>query len=130
MIIEAKKLIPGKTLGPVISKAAFDRITGYIAEAEKAGAKVLLDGRDPQVEGGAKDGYYLGPTIIDHVTPDMRIAQEEVFGPVISIVRAKDLDAAIDIENANPYGNAAAVFTQSGGQARQVMERASAGMIG
>jgi malonate-semialdehyde dehydrogenase (acetylating) / methylmalonate-semialdehyde dehydrogenase len=130
MIIEAKKLIPGKNLGPVISKAAFERITGYIAEAEKAGAKVLLDGRNPQVEGGAKDGYYLGPTIIDHVTPDMRIAQEEVFGPVISIVRAKDLDQAIAIENANPYGNAAAVFTQSGGLARQVMDRASAGMIG
>ena len=130
MILEAKKLIPGKNLGPVISKAAYERITGYIAEAEKAGAKVLLDGRNPQVEGGAKDGYYLGPTILDHVTTDMRIAQEEVFGPVISIVRAKDLDQAIAIENANPYGNAAAVFTQSGGLARQVMERASAGMIG
>ena len=82
------------------------------------------------MEGGAKDGYYLGPTIIDHVTLDMRIAKEEVFGPVITIIRTKDLDAAIAIENANPYGNAAAVFTQSGGQARQVMERASAGMIG
>ncbi len=130
MIIEAKKLIPGKNLGPVISKASYERILGFIAEAEKAGAKVLLDGRNPQVEGGAKDGYYLGPTIIDHVTQDMRISQEEVFGPVISIIRAKDLDAAITIENANPYGNAAAVFTQSGGLARQVMERASAGMIG
>lgn len=135
MLVEAKKLIPGKNLGPVISKAAFERITGYIDEAEKAGAKVLLDGRKPKVEGGASPGtgpggYYLGPTIIDHVTPDMRIAQEEVFGPVISIIRAKDLDAALAIENANPYGNAAAVFTQSGGQARQVMERASAGMIG
>lgn len=130
MLVEAKKLIPGKTLGPVISKAAYERITNYIAEAEKAGAKILLDGRNPKVEGGAKDGYYLGPTIIDHVTTDMRIAKEEVFGPVISIIRARDLDAALDIENANPYGNAAAVFTQSGGQARQVMERASAGMIG
>lgn len=130
MIIEAKKLIPGKNLGPVISKVSYERILGFIEEAEKAGAKVILDGRNPSVEGGAKDGYYLGPTIIDHVTADMRISQEEVFGPVISIIRAKDLDAAIAIENANPYGNAAAVFTQSGGQARQVMERASAGMIG
>jgi malonate-semialdehyde dehydrogenase (acetylating) / methylmalonate-semialdehyde dehydrogenase len=130
MLVEANKLISGKTLGPVISKAAYERIIGYIEEAEKAGAKILLDGRNPKVEGGAKDGYYLGPTIIDHVTPDMRIAKEEVFGPVISIIRAKDLDAALEIENANPYGNAAAVFTQSGGQARQVMERASAGMIG
>ena len=130
MLIEANKLIPGKNLGPVISKASYERILGFIDEAEKAGAKVILDGRNPKVEGGAKEGYYLGPTIIDHVTADMRISQEEVFGPVISIIRAKDLDAAIAIENASPYGNAAAVFTQSGGQARQVMERASAGMIG
>ncbi|MEO5585806.1 MAG: CoA-acylating methylmalonate-semialdehyde dehydrogenase [Flavobacteriales bacterium] len=130
MLVEAKKLVPGKSLGPVISKAAYERITGYIAEAEKAGAKILLDGRNPTVEGGAKDGFYLGPTIIDQVTPDMRIAKEEVFGPVITIIRAKDLDAALDIENANPYGNAAAVFTQSGAMARHVMERASAGMIG
>lgn len=130
MLVEAKKLIPGKNLGPVISKASYERILGFIDEAEKAGAKVLLDGRNPIVEGGLKNGYYLGPTIIDHVTQDMRISQEEVFGPVISIIRAKDLDAGIAIENANPYGNAAAVFTQSGGNARQVMERASAGMIG
>ena len=134
MIVEAKKLIPGKNLGPVISKVSYERILGFIAEAEKAGAKVLLDGRNPTVEGGdpgsKAGGYYLGPTIIDHVTQDMRISQEEVFGPVISIIRAKDLDAGIAIENANPYGNAAAVFTQSGGLARQVMERASAGMIG
>ena len=134
MIVEAKKLIPGKNLGPVISKASYERILGFIEEAEKAGAKVLLDGRNPKVEGGdpgsGPGGYYLGPTIIDHVTQDMRISQEEVFGPVISIIRAKDLDAGIAIENASPYGNAAAVFTQSGGNARQVMERASAGMIG
>ncbi|MBL0127132.1 MAG: CoA-acylating methylmalonate-semialdehyde dehydrogenase [Flavobacteriales bacterium] len=134
MIVEAKKLIPGKNLGPVISKVAYERILGFIEEAEKAGAKVLLDGRNPKVEGrdpgSGPGGYYLGPTIIDHVTADMRISKEEVFGPVISIIRAKDLDAGIAIENANPYGNAAAVFTQSGGNARQVMERASAGMIG
>jgi malonate-semialdehyde dehydrogenase (acetylating)/methylmalonate-semialdehyde dehydrogenase len=130
MIVEAKKLIPGKNLGPVISKASYERILGFISEAEQAGAKVILDGRNPKVEGDKANGYYLGPTIIDHVTADMRISQEEVFGPVISIIRAKDLDAGIAIENANPYGNAAAVFTQSGGNARQVMERASAGMIG
>jgi len=134
MIVEAKKLIPGKNLGPVISKVSYERILGFIAEAEKAGAKILLDGRNPAVEGvdpgSGPGGYYLGPTIIDHVTQDMRISQEEVFGPVISIIRAKDLDAGIAIENASPYGNAAAVFTQSGGNARQVMERASAGMIG
>ena len=129
MIDEARQIIPGKNLGSVISLAAKKRIEGYITEAEEAGAKVLLDGRGASVDGN-ENGYYVGPTIIDHVTPDMKIAQEEVFGPVIVIIRAKDLDEAIHIENNSNYGNAAAVFTQSGGLAKQVMERASAGMIG
>jgi malonate-semialdehyde dehydrogenase (acetylating)/methylmalonate-semialdehyde dehydrogenase len=79
---------------------------------------------------GKEKGYYVGPTIIDFVTPDMRIAQEEVFGPVLAIIRARDLDEALDVENASPYGNAASVFTESGGTARYVMENASAGMVG
>ncbi|HHG85939.1 MAG TPA: CoA-acylating methylmalonate-semialdehyde dehydrogenase [Bacteroidetes bacterium] len=129
MVEVAATLIPGDNLGSVISPAAKDRIEAYISEAEAAGAKILVDGRNTSVS-GKEGGCYVGPTIIDHVTPDMRIAQEEVFGPVISIIRAKDLDEAIAIENASEYGNAAAVFTQSGGMAREVMERASAGMIG
>ena len=79
---------------------------------------------------GHENGFYIGPTIIDHVTPDMRIAQEEVFGPVLVIIRTPDVDGALAIENASPYGNAASVFTESGGVARYVMERASAGMVG
>ena len=129
MCDEARKLVPGQNLGSVISKASKERIEGFINEAEALGAKVLVDGRNcvvPNKEGG----FYVGPTVIDYVTPDMRIAQEEVFGPVISIIRTKNLDEAIEIENASPYGNAAAVFTQNGGWAREVMERASAGMIG
>ena len=126
---EAKKIIPGKNLGSVISKQAKERIEKYITEAENAGAKVLVDGRNWKVK-GSENGFYVGPTVIDHVTPEMAIAKEEVFGPVLAIIRAKDLDEAITIENASPYGNAASVFTQSGGLARQVMERASAGMIG
>ena len=129
MIDEAKQIVPGKNLGSVISKEAKTRIEAYISEAEAAGAKVLLDGRGVQVD-GKESGYYVGPTIIDHVTPDMKIAKEEVFGPVIAIIRAKNLDEAIEIENNSNYGNAAAVFTQSGGLAKQVMDRASAGMIG
>lgn len=119
----------GDHLGSVISKAAQERIEAYIDEAEAAGAKILVDGRNAKVD-GHEAGYYVGPTIIDHVTQDMRIAKEEVFGPVISIIRAKDLDEALEIENNSNYGNAASVFTQSGGIARQVMERASAGMVG
>ena len=129
MIDYAKKIVPGENLGPVISAEAKERIEKYITEAEKAGATVLVDGRKTVVK-GKETGYYVGPTIIDYVTPDMRIAQEEVFGPVLVIIRAKDLDKALEIENASPYGNAASVFTESGGVARYVMENASAGMVG
>ena len=129
MVDHAKTLIPGKDVGPVITAAARDRINRYITEAEALGAKVLVDGRNPRVA-GKENGFFVGPTIIDHVTPDMRIAQEEVFGPVLVIIRAATVDAAIAIENASPYGNAASVFTESGGIARYVMEHANAGMVG
>ncbi|HVF38523.1 MAG TPA: CoA-acylating methylmalonate-semialdehyde dehydrogenase [Gemmatimonadaceae bacterium] len=129
MIDHAKAVVPGENLGPVISAEARERIERYITEAEEGGAKVLVDGRNTVVA-GKEGGYYVGPTIIDHVTPEMRIAQEEVFGPVLVIVRTRDLDQAIAVENNSPYGNAASVFTESGSTARYVMERASAGMIG
>ena len=129
MVEDAKKIVPGENLGSVISASAKERIEGYITAAERAGATILLDGRGATVA-GKEGGYYVGPTIIDHVTPEMSVASEEIFGPVISIIRAKDLDEALEIENSSNYGNAAAVFTQSGGLAKQVMERASAGMIG
>jgi malonate-semialdehyde dehydrogenase (acetylating)/methylmalonate-semialdehyde dehydrogenase len=126
---EARKIIPGKNLGSVISKKAKERIEGYITEAEQQGAKILVDGRGCVVE-GKEEGFYVGPTVIDFVRPEMRIAQEEVFGPVLAIMRTENIDEAMKIENANPYGNAASVFTQSGGAARYVIEHASAGMIG
>jgi len=129
LVEEAKKIVPGQNLGSVISREAKERIERHITEAEAAGAKVLLDGRGAVVP-GHEDGYYVGPTVVDYVTPDMAIAQEEVFGPVLAILRTKSLDEALAIENANPYGNAAAVFTQSGSHARYVMDHASAGMIG
>ncbi len=129
IVAEARKVVPGKNLGAVISKAAKTRIEDYISEAERNGAKILVDGRGAVVE-GRENGTYVGPTVIDHVKPDMSVATEEIFGPVISIMRTDTLDEAIKIENENPYGNAAAVFTQSGGLARYVMEHASAGMIG
>jgi len=126
---EARKIIPGKNLGAVISKQAKERIERYITEAERDGAKVLVDGRNAIVP-GMEGGYYVGPTVVDFVRPEMKIAQEEVFGPVLAIIRAKTVDDAIRIENSSPYGNAASVFTQSGGMARYVIERVSAGMIG
>jgi malonate-semialdehyde dehydrogenase (acetylating) / methylmalonate-semialdehyde dehydrogenase len=129
MVEYASAIVPGRDVGPVISKEAKERITRFIDEAEAAGAKVLVDGRKASVA-GRENGYYLGPTLIDYVTPDMRIAKEEVFGPVMVIVRTKDVDEALRVENSNPYGNAASVFTESGGMARYVTERASAGMVG
>ena len=126
---EAKKIVPGKNLGAVISKEAKERIERYITEAEQEGAKVLVDGRGARVE-GKENGTYVGPTVIDYVKPHMAVAREEIFGPVLSIMRTETVDEAIAIENSNPYGNAASVFTQNGGYARYVMEKASAGMIG
>jgi len=126
---EARKIIPGKNLGAVINKASQERIEKYITEAEEQGAKILVDGRKTTVA-GKENGTYVGPTVIDYVTPEMSVAKEEIFGPVISIMRAKTVDEALAIENANPYGNAASVFTQNGAMARYIIERASAGMIG
>ncbi len=126
---EARKIIPGVNLGSVISLAAKKRIEGYITEAEQAGAKILVDGRNCVVA-GKENGYYVGPTVIDFVTPDMKIAQEEVFGPVLSITRTSTVDEALAIQAKSKYGNAASVFTQSGGMARKIMDQASAGMIG
>ncbi len=126
---EARKIIPGENLGAVINKESQERIERYITEAETQGAKILVDGRNTKVAGKEK-GTYVGPTVIDWVKPDMAVATEEIFGPVISIMRTKTVDEALAIENANPYGNAASVFTQNGGAARYIMERASAGMIG
>ncbi|MBS1605910.1 MAG: CoA-acylating methylmalonate-semialdehyde dehydrogenase [Bacteroidetes bacterium] len=126
---EARRVVPGKNLGAVINREAKERIETYITQAEQQGAKVLVDGRG-YVVAGKENGTYVGPTVIDHVTPDMAVAREEIFGPVISIMRVATLDEALAIENANPYGNAASVYTRNGGMARQVIERASAGMVG
>lgn len=126
---EAKKIVPGENLGAVISPEAKKRIEDYITQAEKQGAKILVDGRNHVVK-GKENGFYVAPTVIDYVTPDMSVAQEEIFGPVISIIRANTLEDALQIENNNQYGNAASVFTQNGGAAKKVIDQASAGMIG
>jgi malonate-semialdehyde dehydrogenase (acetylating)/methylmalonate-semialdehyde dehydrogenase len=126
---EAKKLVAGENLGAVINKASQQRIERYITEAEQRGAKILVDGRNVHVT-GKEQGTYVGATVIDYVTADMTVVKEEIFGPVICIIRVKTIDEALAIENASPYGNAASVFTQNGAAARYVIEKASAGMIG
>ncbi|MDP2039137.1 MAG: CoA-acylating methylmalonate-semialdehyde dehydrogenase [Ignavibacteria bacterium] len=129
LVEEAKKIIPGKNLGSVISKEAKVRIENYITEAEQQGANILLDGRNCKVP-GKENGFYVGPTVIDNVKPEMKIAKEEVFGPVIAIIRTENVDSALSIQQSSLYGNAASVFTQSGAMAKYISERASAGMIG
>ena len=126
---EARKIIPGENLGAVINKASQQRIEKFISEAERDGAKILVDGRNTKVK-GKENGTYVGPTVIDFVTPQMSVATEEIFGPVISIMRTNTVDEALAIENANPYGNAASVFTQNGAMARYIIDHANAGMIG
>ena len=126
---EARKIVPGENLGAVINKESQERIERYITEAENDGAKILVDGRNAKVS-GKENGTYVGPTVIDFVTPSMSVAREEIFGPVVSIMRTNTVDEALAIENANPYGNAASVFTQNGGMARYIIDKASAGMIG
>jgi len=126
---KAKTIVAGKNLGSVISKEAKIRIEKYIEEAEKNGAKIILDGRGVKVS-GKENGYYVGPTILDYVKPEMKIAQEEVFGPVLAIMRTDEIDEAIAIENNSQYGNASSVYTQDGNLANYVTERVSAGMVG
>ena len=120
---------PGVDVGPVISCAARSRIEGLIASGVEQGAKLVLDGRNPQVP-GFENGNFIGPTIFAGVTTDMRIYQEEIFGPVLVILEASTLDEAIDLVNANPNGNGTAVFTQSGAAARKFQEEIDVGQVG
>jgi malonate-semialdehyde dehydrogenase (acetylating)/methylmalonate-semialdehyde dehydrogenase len=115
-------------MGPVISKQHKERVLRYIEEGIEEGAKLVLDGRDIKVEG--YNGYFIGPTIFDEVSHEMVIAKEEIFGPVACIIKVKDLDEAIDIIHANPYGNAACIYTSSGKWAREFKYRVQCGNIG
>jgi malonate-semialdehyde dehydrogenase (acetylating)/methylmalonate-semialdehyde dehydrogenase len=120
---------PGAEMGPVVTAAARDRIVGYIDEGESAGANIVVDGRGLVVD-GHEEGFFVGPTLIDSVTPDMSVYTDEIFGPVLSVVRVPTLDAAIELVNSNPYGNGTAVFTSSGEVARTFQRKVSVGMIG
>ena len=124
---QAGEMVTGTTMGPLTNSISIDRITGYIDEAEKAGAKVLVDGRGDTADEG---GYWIGPTLIDNVTREMPAGREEIFGPVLSIIHVDTVDEAIALENSNPYGNASAVYTTSGDVARKVMNGVDAGMCG
>ena len=117
---------PDAIITPVTSAAARERITSWIARGEEEGARVVVDGRSPPTE----EGFFLGPTILDSVTPDMAVAQEEIFGPVLALERMEDLGAAIATINRSRFGNAAAIFTRDGGAARRFCREVQCGMVG
>ena len=118
----------GSDVGPVISCAARDRIREWIERGVSGGAKLVLDGRDS--DGGDPSGSYVGPTILDGVTPEMEIAKEEVFGPVLCVISAPTLDEAIGIVNASRFGNGTSIFTESGASVRRYRHEIQAGMVG
>ena len=119
----------GNDMGPVVSPAARDRILDYIDQGERAGATLLADGRKLRVS-GYEEGFFIGPTLFDHVSPNMSIYRDEIFGPVLVNVRAGSLDDALGILRANPYGNGTAIFTRSGAAARKFQSEVDAGMVG
>ncbi len=120
---------PNSDMGPVISKEALERIKGYIAEGEAAGAKLIVDGRDLRLQ-GYENGFFLGGCLFDNVTTDMSIYQNEIFGPVVSVVRAAEYQDAVAMINAHEYGNGTAIFTRDGDTARDFFSRVKIGMVG
>jgi malonate-semialdehyde dehydrogenase (acetylating)/methylmalonate-semialdehyde dehydrogenase len=120
---------PSSEMGPVITQEAKDRVIGYVTSAEGQGATLVVDGRTMQAD-ALQDGYFVGPTVIDRVTPEMDVYRNEVFGPVLVVLRAATLDEAIALINANPYGNGTSVFTNSGQAARRFQREVTVGMIG
>ena len=120
---------PGAEMGPIVTREARDRIEGYVALGVEEGARLVVDGRGLTVPGRER-GFFTGATLFDHVTPAMRIYQEEIFGPVLVCVRVPDLTAALQLVNEHAYGNGVACFTRDGGVAREFARRVQAGMVG
>jgi malonate-semialdehyde dehydrogenase (acetylating) / methylmalonate-semialdehyde dehydrogenase len=116
-------------MGPLVTKVHRDKVASYIDAGEADGAKIVVDGRGVEANGG-KDGFWLGPTLIDHVTPEMSVYTDEIFGPVLSVIRVGTYDEAMDLINSNPYGNGTAIFTNDGGAARRFQNEVEVGMIG
>ena len=116
-------------MGPLVTKAHRDKVASYIDAGETDGAKIVVDGRTVAADGG-KEGFWLGPTLIDNVTPGMSVYTDEIFGPVLSIIRVESYDEAMDLINSNPYGNGTAIFTNDGGAARRFQNEVQVGMVG
>jgi malonate-semialdehyde dehydrogenase (acetylating)/methylmalonate-semialdehyde dehydrogenase len=119
----------GCEMGPLVTAAHRDRVASYVDSGVGSGATLAVDGRDHPVD-GSSDGFWLGPTLFDHVRPDMSIYTDEIFGPVLSVVRVPTYESAVELVNANPYGNGTAIFTNDGGAARRYQNEIEVGMVG
>ena len=117
----------GSDMGPLVSAVHRDKVASYIEAGAKAGATVVVDGRDLKVDG---DGFFLGPTLLDNVTPEMSVYTDEIFGPVLSILRVNTYDEALALVNSHEYGNGTAIFTNDGGAARRFQNEVEVGMVG
>src|SRR5262249_15313803 len=114
-------------MGPLVTREHLERVTGYLDVGRQDGAELALDGRAVEKTG---DGFLMGPSVLDRVGPGMRVAREEIFGPVLAVVRAANLEEALALGRNCPYGNGASIFTRSGWAARQFKHHFNAGMIG
>jgi malonate-semialdehyde dehydrogenase (acetylating)/methylmalonate-semialdehyde dehydrogenase len=117
---------PDSEMGPLITGEHRDRVRGYVDGAQAEGATVVVDGRD----GAPSDGFFLNPSLIDHVRPGTKAYDDEIFGPVLSVVRVPSYDDGVEMINSNPYGNGVALYTRDGGAARQFQTEVNVGMIG
>jgi malonate-semialdehyde dehydrogenase (acetylating)/methylmalonate-semialdehyde dehydrogenase len=117
-------------MGPLVTGPHRDKVTSYLDSGVREGATLAVDGRAHPVIGGEQDGFWLGPSVLDHVTPEMSCYTDEIFGPVLSVLRAPSYDAAVRLVNDSPYGNGVAIFTSDGGAARQFVSEAEIGMVG
>ena len=117
-------------MGPLVTAAHRDKVASYLDSGASQGAVLAVDGRDHRVTGGAAGGFWLGPSVLDHVTPGMSCYADEIFGPVLSVVRAASYDDALGVVNASPYGNGTAIFTSDGGAARRFTHEVEVGMVG
>jgi malonate-semialdehyde dehydrogenase (acetylating)/methylmalonate-semialdehyde dehydrogenase len=117
----------GSDMGPLVTAVHRDKVASYIEAGAKEGATVVVDGRDLKVDG---DGFFLGPTLLDNVTPKMSVYTDEIFGPVLSIIRVNTYDEALNLVNSHQYGNGTAIFTNDGGAARRFQNEVEVGMVG
>jgi malonate-semialdehyde dehydrogenase (acetylating)/methylmalonate-semialdehyde dehydrogenase len=119
----------GSDMGPLVTRVHRDKVASYLKAGLDEGATLVVDGRDPKVEGAA-GGFWLGPTLFDHVTPSMSIYKDEIFGPVLSVLRVDTYNEAVELVNDHPYGNGTAIFTNDGGAARRYQNEIQVGMVG